>query len=84
VVMSDAVHMVAAGIWIAGVWLLAWTLWRRRRRGEPLDARLVATRFSVIATLGARCRSPSPELRSAGQSSVQLIGSSQRSSAGRW
>lgn len=50
VVMSDAVHMVAAGIWIAGVWLLAWTLWQRRRRGEPLDARLVATRFSVIAT----------------------------------
>jgi copper transport protein len=50
VVVSDAIHMVAAGIWVAGVWLLAWTLWQRRRRGEPLDARLVATRFSLSAT----------------------------------
>ena len=49
-VVSDAVHMVAAGIWVAGVWLLAWTLWQRWRRSEPLDVRLVATRFSVIAT----------------------------------
>jgi copper transport protein len=50
VLVSDAVHMTAAAIWVAGVWLLAWTLWQRTRRGEPLDARLVATRFSIIAT----------------------------------
>ena len=50
VLVSDAMHMTAAAIWVAGVWLLAWTLWQRKRRDEPLDARLVATRFSVTAT----------------------------------
>ncbi len=50
VLVSDAVHMMAAAVWVAGVWLLAWTLWQRTRRGEPLDARLVATRFSITAT----------------------------------
>ena len=50
VVLSDATHMVAAGVWMAGVWLLAWTLWQRHRRGEALDARALATRFSVVAT----------------------------------
>lgn len=49
-VVSDAVHMTAAGIWVAGVWLLTWTLWQRRRRGEPLDAKLLATKFSLVAT----------------------------------
>ncbi len=29
--------------------MLASTLWRRHRRGVPLDARLLATRFSVLA-----------------------------------
>lgn len=50
VLVSDAVHMLAAAVWVAGVWLLAWTFWQRLRRGEPLDARLVATRFSITAT----------------------------------
>jgi copper transport protein len=50
VLVSDAVHMFAAAVWLAGVWLLSWTLWQRTRRGEPLDARLVATRFSITAT----------------------------------
>lgn len=50
VLASDAVHMAAAGVWVAGVWLLSWTLWQRRRRGEPLDARLLAVRFSLVAT----------------------------------
>jgi copper transport protein len=50
VLVSDAVHMLAAAVWVAGVWLLAWTFWQRTRRGEPLDARLVATRFSITAT----------------------------------
>lgn len=50
VLVSDAVHMLAAAVWVAGVWLLAWTFWQRTRRGEALDARLVATRFSITAT----------------------------------
>lgn len=50
VLVSDAVHILAAAVWVAGVWLLAWTFWQRTRRGEPLDARLVATRFSITAT----------------------------------
>jgi len=49
-IASDIVHMTAAGIWVAGVWLLTWTLWQRRRRKEPLDARLLATKFSLLAT----------------------------------
>ena len=48
--VSDAIHLTAAGIWAAGAWLLAATLWRRHRRGEPMDAALLATRFSLLAT----------------------------------
>lgn len=48
-VVSDVVHMLAAGAWAAGAFLLASTLWRRHRRGEPTDARLLAARFSVLA-----------------------------------
>ena len=48
--VSDAVHLTAAGIWAAGAWLLALTLWSRHRRHEPLDAPLMATRFSLLAT----------------------------------
>ena len=47
--VSDAVHMVAGGAWAAGAFLLAATLWRRHRRGESTDARILATRFSVLA-----------------------------------
>lgn len=50
VLVSDAVHMLAGGLWAAGAFLLASTLWRRHRRGEPTDARLLATRFSVVAS----------------------------------
>ncbi len=50
VLLSDAAHLTAAGVWVSGVWLLGWTLWRRNRRGEPLDVRRLATRFSVLAT----------------------------------
>jgi copper transport protein len=49
-VISDGVHVGAAALWSAGTALLAATLWRRRRRGEPRDAKLVAARFSVVAT----------------------------------
>ncbi|MEY3361688.1 MAG: hypothetical protein RL531_1407 [Actinomycetota bacterium] len=48
--ISDGVHVGAAALWSAGTALLAATLWRRRRRGEPRDAKLVAARFSVVAT----------------------------------
>ena len=48
--VSDAVHLTSAAIWAAGAWLLAATLWRRHRQNEPLNAGLLATRFSVLAT----------------------------------
>lgn len=50
VVVSDAVHLVATGVWVTGVWLLAWTMWRRFRRGQSLDAGFLAARFSDVAT----------------------------------
>lgn len=50
VVVSDAIHMAAAAVWTAGVWLLAWTLWQRSRRGDELDARVLAVKFSLLAT----------------------------------
>ena len=48
--VSNAIHLTAASIWAAGAWLLTATLWRRHRRGEPIDAALLATRFSLLAT----------------------------------
>ena len=50
VVPSDAAHVVAAALWATGALMLAATLQGRRRRGEPLDAALLGTRFSVVAT----------------------------------
>jgi len=50
VVASDAGHLVAGGLWAAGAVMLAATISRRHRRGLPLDARLLATRFSVVAS----------------------------------
>lgn len=49
VIASDAGHLVAAGLWAAGAVMLAATIGRRHRRSLPLDARLLATRFSVVA-----------------------------------
>lgn len=49
VVLSDWAHIGAGGLWAAGSFMIAATLWRRFRRGTPLDARLLATRFSVVA-----------------------------------
>lgn len=46
---GNMIHMAAGGMWAAGSFMLASTLWRRHRRGAPLDARLLATRFSVLA-----------------------------------
>lgn len=50
VVVSDIVHLTATGIWVAGAWLLTATLWRRYRRNQPLDAHVLAARFSDVAT----------------------------------
>ena len=49
VIASAAVHVTAGGLWVAGVAMLAATLWRRHRRGVELEAALLATRFSVAA-----------------------------------
>lgn len=45
----DMVHVVAASIWAGGVVAFAVVLWRRYRRGEPLNGLEMALRFSVIA-----------------------------------
>lgn len=50
VIASDAGHLIAGGLWAAGAVMLAATISRRHRRGVPLDAKLLATRFSVIAS----------------------------------
>ncbi len=47
--VSTIVHLLAAGLWVAGVAMLAATLWRRHRHGAELEAALLATRFSVVA-----------------------------------
>ena len=49
VVASAVVHVIAGSLWVAGVAMLAATLWRRHRRGVELEAALLATRFSVAA-----------------------------------
>jgi copper transport protein len=50
VLLADAVHLLAGAAWVAGGLMLALTLHRRHRRRLPLDARLLATRFSALAT----------------------------------
>jgi copper transport protein len=50
IVLSDAGHLIAGGLWAAGAVMLAATISRRHRRGEPLDAKLLATRFSIVAS----------------------------------
>jgi copper transport protein len=50
VVVADAVHLLAGAGWVAGGLMLALTLWNRHRRGELLDAHLLATRFSRLAS----------------------------------
>jgi len=49
VVASAVVHVTAGSLWVAGVAMLAATLWRRHRQGVELEAALLATRFSVAA-----------------------------------
>jgi len=49
VIASAVVHVTAGGLWVAGVAMLAATLWRRHRSGAELEAALLAARFSVAA-----------------------------------
>lgn len=49
VIASTVTHLIAASLWVAGVAMLALTLWRRHRHGAELEAALLATRFSVVA-----------------------------------
>ncbi len=53
VVPADVVHVVTGSAWAGGVMMLAIVLWRRRRSGQPVDARLLVTRFSTVASLSA-------------------------------
>ncbi|NNE97221.1 MAG: hypothetical protein HKN24_14465, partial [Acidimicrobiales bacterium] len=46
----NLVHVVAAATWAGGVAMLAYVVWRRRRRGVNTDVYALAARFSVIAT----------------------------------
>lgn len=51
-IIGDFIHLLAAGIWLGGLGLLAVVLWQWRR--QPVDAallRLVVGRFSAVATL---------------------------------
>ncbi len=49
VIASAVAHVTAGSLWVAGVAMLAATLWRRHRHGVELEAALLATRFSVAA-----------------------------------
>jgi copper transport protein len=49
VILTAVAHLLAAGLWVAGVAMLAATLWGRHRHGAELEAALLATRFSVAA-----------------------------------
>lgn len=47
----DVIHVAGGAIWAGGVLMLAYVLWRRHRGGRGLQARELAVRFSVIATI---------------------------------
>jgi copper transport protein len=48
---ASAVHVLAAGVWVGGVLLMAWTLAQRYRRSVPLGAASMAIRFSRVASV---------------------------------
>ena len=47
---ASAIHVAAAGVWVGGVLLMAWTLTGRHRRGVELDAAAMVIRFSRVAS----------------------------------
>ncbi|MEG3613620.1 CopD family protein [Isoptericola haloaureus] len=50
VITTDVTHLLAAGAWVGGVVMVGVVLRRRRRDARPLDAGLLGSRFSVLAT----------------------------------
>ena len=48
---ASALHVLAAGVWVGGVLLMAWTLAQRHRRSVPLGAASMAIRFSRVASV---------------------------------
>jgi copper transport protein len=50
VLVADAGHLLGGAAWVAGGLMLVLTLHRRHRRRQPLDARILATRYAVMAT----------------------------------
>ena len=50
VVITDVTHLLAAAAWVGGVVMVGVVLRRRRRDARPLDAGLLGSRFSVLAT----------------------------------
>ncbi|WP_278237381.1 CopD family protein [Isoptericola sp. AK164] len=50
VVTTDVTHLLAAAAWVGGVVMVGVVLRRRRRDARPLDAGLLGSRFSVLAT----------------------------------
>ena len=51
VLLADIAHLLAAAVWVGGVVILGMLLRHRRRRGRPLNAALIGTRFSVLAAV---------------------------------
>lgn len=47
--ITAMVHVGAGAVWVGGVAMLAWVLWQRRQRDEPLGAGVLGLRFSSVA-----------------------------------
>lgn len=72
-VTADAVHLTAVSIWIPGIALLAWALYRLPRvagdQGRVLTARVLA-RFSLVATVAVGAVLATGTIRSVGELSA--------------
>ncbi len=49
--ISDFVHLATASVWCAGAWLLFMTLVRRKANGISISSRVLAAKFSSLATV---------------------------------
>lgn len=49
--LVNLVHLVAAAVWVGGVFAMTLTAWMRRRRPEGLGLAAMVVRFSSIATV---------------------------------
>lgn len=72
-VAADAVHLTAVSIWVTGIALLAWALYRLPRvagnQGRVLAARVLA-RFSRVATVAVAAVLATGTIRSVGELSA--------------